>query len=319
MRELLVVYLKGFAMGTADAVPGVSGGTIALIAGIYDRLIRALTALDPRALRPALRLHDSAGRAAFREAMVRMDVPFLAALGLGVGTALVTFAHLVDAVVEAYPVPSYAFFFGLIAASAVVLYGEIGRWTPPRIAVSLAGVVVAAVVTGATATGVSHTTPIVFLAGAIAICAMVLPGVSGAFFLLVLGQYTYLAGVLTDFVDALAGLADGGSVAPVVESGTVVAVFGAGAVVGLFSMAHLVRRALDRYRAATLAFLVSLMVGALRFPIEKVAAALGETPAGSPGVAVLAAALGAGAVLVFDRYTADLEYDADPARVRDGA
>ena len=137
---------------------------------------------------------------------------------------------------------------------------------------------------------------------------MVLPGVSGAFFLLVLGQYEYLAGVLSEFVDGVIALANGESFAPVVEAGTVVAVFGVGAVIGLFTMAHVVRRALDRYRIATLAFLVSLMVGALRLPIERVYANLGDSAAASPGIALAAAVAGAGAVVVLDRYTDDLEY-----------
>ncbi|WIV66234.1 DUF368 domain-containing protein [Natrialbaceae archaeon AArc-T1-2] len=308
MRELLVVYCKGFAMGAADAVPGVSGGTIALIVGIYDRLIRALTAIDPRTFRAVARVYDAEGRSALLDALERTDAVFLVALGLGVASAIVVLSRVVTVAVETYPVPTYGFFFGLIAASAVVLYGQIDAWTPRRLVVSVLGVTLAALVTGATATGASHGPIVIFLAGAIAICAMVLPGVSGAFFLLVLGQYEYLAGVLSEFVDGVIALANGESFAPVIETGTVVAVFGVGAVIGLFTMAHVVRRALDRYRVATLAFLVSLMVGALRLPIERVYANLGDATTADPSVALAAAVAGAGAVVVLDRYTDDLEY-----------
>ena len=308
MRELLVVYCKGFAMGTADVVPGVSGATIALIVGIYDRLIAAITAIDPRRLEPALRPRDREARTRLRTELERMDLPFLITLGLGIATAIVVLSRVMHGAATTYPVPTYGFFFGLIAASAVVLYGAVETWTPRRVLVSAAAIAIAFLVTGVTAGDASHGFVMVFLAGAIAICAMVLPGVSGAFFLLVLGQYEYMTGVLSEFVDGTIALLNGEALAPVLEAGTVVAVFGVGAVIGLFTMAHAVGYALERYRAATLAFLVSLMVGALRLPVERVWANLGETPAGTPTVAVVAAVVGAGAVLLVDRYTDDLEY-----------
>lgn len=319
MRELLVVYLKGFSMGAADVVPGVSGATIALIVGIYDRLIRAITAIDPREFRPVLAITDSEGRAAALDAVERMDLFFLIALGLGVTTAVVVLSRVMHAATDVFPVPTYAFFFGLIAASAIVLYGQVDLGTPRRIAIALGGILLAALVTGATETGASHGPPMIFLAGAIAICAMVLPGVSGAFFLLVLGQYEYLTGTLSEFTDGVVALVDGGSLATVLETGTVVAIFGLGAVLGLFTMAHLVRAALDRYREATLTFLVSLMVGALRLPIERVSGELGGGATESLPIAVLAALVGGGAVLIVDRYTDDLEYAAEEDRTADPA
>ncbi|WP_290819416.1 DUF368 domain-containing protein [Halovivax sp.] len=306
MREALVIYVKGFAMGTADVVPGVSGATIALIVGIYDRLIRAITAIDPRALRPALRPHRADEREAVRDALTRMDVPFLVALGLGVVSAIVVLSNAMYVATTEYPVATYAFFFGLIAASAIVLYRDVDVRTPRRIAVAVCGIALAALVTGVTASGASHGPLIVFAAGAVAICAMVLPGVSGAFLLLVLGQYEYMTGVLSEFTGAIVALLNGDSIQSVVEPGTVVLVFGAGAAVGLFSMAHAVRYALDRYRAATMTFLVSLMVGALRLPVERVAENLGETGAASIEVAFVAGVAGAAVVLALDLSTEDL-------------
>ncbi|SEH15890.1 putative membrane protein [Natronorubrum sediminis] len=308
MRELLAIYLKGFSMGTADVVPGVSGATIALIVGIYDRLIQAITAIDPRAFQPALNPTDPEARAEVRTALERMDVVFLLALGLGISTAIVVLSRVMHVAATTYPVPTYGFFFGLIAASAIVLYRQIDRWTRERIFVSAVAIAIAFFVTGVTTGDVSHGPLMVFVAGAVAICAMVLPGVSGAFFLLILGQYEYMTGVLSEFVDGVLGLATGNALAPVIESGTVVSIFGVGAVIGLFTMAHIVGYALERYRAATLAFLVSLMVGALRLPVEEVGGNLGETPLGTPAVAIVAAAIGVGAVLFVDRYTDDLEY-----------
>ncbi|KDE58174.1 hypothetical protein EL22_06685 [Halostagnicola sp. A56] len=311
MREFLRVYCKGLSMGAADVVPGVSGATIALIVGIYDRLIQAITAIDPREFGPAVRLHTSAGRQAFRELFERTDAAFLISLGLGIATSIVVLSQAMHTAVTSYPVPTYGFFFGLIAASAVVLYGNIDTWTARRLVVAAVGILIALAVTGVSAGGISHALPFVFVAGAIAICAMVLPGVSGSFFLILLGQYEYMTGTLSSFVDSVFGLVTGEPLEPVVDAGTIVVVFVVGAAIGLFSMAHIVRRALDRYRALTLVFLVSLMVGSLRLPIEKVAAGLdggvGQSPFGVL-VAVVAAVVGAASVLVIDRYTEDLDY-----------
>ncbi|QCC59740.1 DUF368 domain-containing protein [Natrinema thermotolerans] len=312
MRELFAVYLKGFSMGSADVVPGVSGATIALILGIYDRLIRAITTIDPRKFRSAWRLHEPAQRAALRAELERIDAGFLAALGLGIATAIVVLSRVLHTAVTEYPVPTYGFFFGLISASAIVLYGEIDRWPGRRLAVSIAGIAIAAAITGVTATGVSHGPAMVVLAGAIAVCAMILPGISGAFFLLLLGQYEFMTATLTAFVDGLLGLAGGGTAGSVVESGTVVALYLLGTVIGLFTMAHVVRRALESYRAATLAFLVSLMVGALRLPATEIATNVGSEPTATLPIAVAAGAVGVVAVLLANRYTSGLEYD-DPA------
>lgn len=311
MREFLVVYCKGFSMGAADVVPGVSGATIALILGIYDRLLRAITAIDPRGFGSAVRHQKSGSRAALRAELERIDAAFLVALGLGVGTAIVTLSSVLHTAVSEYPVPTYGFFFGLIGMSAIVLYGEIERWTPHRIVLSIAGIALAAAVTGVTRTGTSHDPPLIVLAGAVAVCAMILPGVSGAFFLLLLGQYEYITGTVSAFVDALFGVLDGGALTPLLETGTVIGLFLLGAAVGLVTMAHAVRRSLDRYRATTLAFLVSLMVGALRLPIAESTANLGPKTEERPLAAVVAAIVGAIVVAVVARYTVDLEYDDD--------
>jgi putative membrane protein len=136
---------------------------------------------------------------------------------------------------------------------------------------------------------------------------MVLPGLSGSFLLLLLGQYEYLTGVASSLTDHLATLASGQWPEELVTDGAVVATFGLGAVVGFFTTAHGVRAALERYPGSTLAFLVSLMVGALRYPVIRI----GETAEPRPfpvAVVVVAAVAGAALVLAFDHYTADLEY-----------
>jgi putative membrane protein len=303
------VYLKGLAMGAADSVPGVSGGTIALITGIYERLIDALTRLDPGVLRHAPSVHTRSGRQRLWDDLREMDLLFLVVLGLGVITALVGMSRVVHAALVAYRPETFAFFFGLIAASAVVLYDQLSIQTAPQIGAGVVGFVVAFYVTGISSGGaLGHSLPILFVAGAVAITAMVLPGISGAFILVLLGQYAYLTGVLSDFVDSLLAVVTGGPTDQLVSLGLQVATFGVGAVIGVLTMAHLIRRALDRYRAATLAFLVSLMVGSLRLPIAEVRTGIEAWTPATAGLIVGVAVVGAAAVVLLDRYTDDLDY-----------
>ena len=304
-RELGGIYLRGLCMGAADAVPGVSGGTIALITGIYERLITAITAVEPErlwrvvnGLRPDQR---SDAVAALRE----LDVGFLLALGAGILTAVVTVLRLISAVLETNPVATYGFFFGLIAASAAVLYSEVSLATPNRKAAAAAGFLFAFVVSGVAASTIGSSLPIVFVAGAVAVTAMVLPGVSGSLLLLMLGQYEYMSTTLSRFTDGLVAAIRGNGTTTLTETTPTISVFLAGGVVGLFTVAHAVRWALDQYREATLAFLVSLIVGALRAPVEQTGIALSEagrawTPAAIAVFAVVAV-VGAAVVVGVDR------------------
>lgn len=308
LRSWLIVYLKGACMGAADTVPGVSGGTIAIIVGVYERLITALTSVDPSAIGLLGRVHTREGRGELATELVRMDVPFLFVLGAGVLSAAATIATAMKLAIELFRAPTYAFFFGLIAASALVLYRYVDVGTPRRVAVGVVGFAVAFVVTDPNLAGSSpHTPPILFVAGAIAISAMVLPGVSGAFLLLVLGQYEFVSGIPRAVVSGGLELLDGDT-GPLLDALVPFVAFAAGAVVGVFSVAYAVRAALDRYREATLTFLVSLMVGALRLPVTEVAVNVDEwTPRSTAFVAVPGLA-GALAVLALNRYTDDLEY-----------
>ena len=308
-RAWAVVFLKGLFMGAADAVPGVSGGTIALITGIYERLITGITALDPGIVRYLPRLRDPVARGDLRRDLTEMDVAFLLVLGAGIITAIVSVARVMHFALSAYPAATFAFFFGLIAASAVVLYAHVTVNTPQRLTVAVAGFLIAFVISGTSAAGGLPNSPIfVLIAGAIAIAGMILPGISGAFFLLLLGQYDYLTSVLSEFVNALFGLLAGGSLAAVVEPAIVVGAFGIGALIGLFSIAYAIRWALSTYREATFTFLVSLMVGALRLPAIKV---IENTPDVTPTTMasmILVAVVGGALVILVDRYTDDIKF-----------
>jgi len=308
-RDWLVIFLKGLAMGAADAVPGVSGGTIALIVGIYERLIRAVTSLDPAPLRYIPELHRRDSRQAFLASLREMDIWFLVTLGSGMVTAIVVLARLVQFALSTFRGPTFAFFFGLIGASAVVLGRRQWLLSPEHIGAGLVGGAIAFLIAGASGQGlVPHTLPVVFLAGMVAISGMILPGISGAFILLLLGQYDPITAALNGFIDGLIDLVSLGVTDAFLGDAAVVVTFLAGAFVGVLSVAHAVRWALDTHRSLTLAFLVSLMIGALRLPvIEVLNDAEGSDPTSVSGI-LLAVGIGAAAVFVLDHLTEDLTY-----------
>ena len=311
LRELVGIYLRGLGMGAADAVPGVSGGTIALITGIYERLIGAVTAVQPTRLRRILGGLRAEGRPDALAALRELDIVFLLALGTGIATAVVTVLRAISVLLETNPVETYGFFFGLIGASAVVLLGEVSLATRGRRAAAATGFLLAFLLSGYAAGALGSSLPVVFLAGAIAVSAMILPGVSGSLLLILLGQYEYMSTALSRFTDTLVGLLNGGRIDAVVDAAVPVVTFMAGGVVGMLTIAHSVRWALDSYREATLAFLVSLIVGALRAPVEQTSvelAASGTTWSTTVvGLFLLFAVIGAGAVLVVDRLAGGID------------
>ncbi|SDM78116.1 putative membrane protein [Halogranum gelatinilyticum] len=317
LRSWLVVYLKGLCMGSADAVPGVSGGTIALITGIYERLIGAITAVDvDRILTILGGVRPGRQRDAY-DAFMEMDGVFLLVLGGGIATAIITVTRLLDWAIESIPVLTFGFFFGLILASAVVLYSEVSLDTPRRAAAAVLGFTVAFLVSGPASAAIDNGLGFVVVAGAIAVSAMILPGISGSLLLIILGQYQFMIGTLREFTDGLLAVALGRApVSSLVGDGTVVVAFCSGALVGLFTIAHAVKLALVHYREATLAFLVSLILGALRAPVVNATQEL-NGGAGTDlsvwtvellAVFLATAVVGAAVVLLVDHY-GDIDLD----------
>lgn len=308
-REWLVVYLKGVAMGSADAVPGVSGGTIALITGIYARLVGAVADLDPRAflalVGPVARAPvDADARERVRDELVRMDVPFLVVLACGLLTAVVTVANAVQYALDSSPVPTYAFFFGLVLASVLVLAGEVRLGTPRRALAGVCGFALAFVASGPAQRSLPTNPAVTFLVGALAICAMVLPGISGSLILLTLGEYDRVTGA----VHAASAAAVGGDLGAAAAPATTLVVFACGALVGLLTFARVVAWAFEHYRAATITFLVALMIGALRAPARLALADVGTLDAGALVALCVPALVGAALVVALEHASGGVAY-----------
>ncbi|CAN5775165.1 DUF368 domain-containing protein [soil metagenome] len=242
LRRLIGNYARGLLMGGADVIPGVSGGTVALIVGIYERLIHAIR-MGASALLSAVRLNFTESRRKFGEVEWLLVVP----LGAGILTALVIGARVIPPLLEEYPEPVYALFFGLILGSVAVPFRRIERVGGVEILAIVVAAVLAFVVVGLPPREIADPPlPYVFVAAMIAICAMILPGVSGAFLLLVLGVYAAS-------LDALRTL-----------NLPYVLTFVAGAVIGLGSFARLLEWLLVHRHGLTMAALAGLMIGGVR-------------------------------------------------------
>ncbi|WP_049899198.1 DUF368 domain-containing protein [Natrinema sp. J7-1] len=294
--ELLRTYGYGLCMGAADALPGVSGGTVALLLGFYGRLIAAVTALTPRRAIAVLRGPRRERRPQAREALLEMDLQFLVPLGVGVITSVVLIAEVVSSLAESNPIAMFGFFTGLIAASAITLGRSLAFDSPARIGAAVVGTTLALLV-AADVVHLPGSGPVVIvIAGAIAVSAMILPGVSGSLLLILFGQYVFLSSELSAFVHAISDLLSGGSVAAVIDPGTTVALFVVGGAVGLVTIARVVRTALARNRGLTLVFLVSLIAGSVPAPLHNI----GELHAWTTETIALTAAWGAlGAIALF--------------------
>jgi putative membrane protein len=232
------VFLRGLLMGAADIVPGVSGGTIAFITGIYDTLLGSIRAFDLVFIGKLLKL-DIAG------AWQHVNGGFLLALLLGIGTSIFSLARMISWVLENHPVPLWAFFFGLILASALVLLRQVGQWTAGRAVSLLVGAAVAGFIALSPVLNLDVGLAGVFLAGFLAICAMILPGISGSFILVLLGMY----GTVLTAVKSLDLLFLG--------------VFAVGAGTGLMCFSRLLHWLLHHFHQATMALLTGFLFGSL--------------------------------------------------------
>ena len=234
----IVLALKGCAMGMADVVPGVSGGTIAFISGIYEELLDSIRSVDASALRLLLRFR-------LAEFWRHINGRFLLPVLLGIAVAIFSLARLMTYLLTNHPIAIWSFFFGLIVASALLVARQIGHWDWRTVLAFAVGAAAAWWITVATPAETPDDWWFVMLSGAIAICAMILPGISGAFILLLLGKYQYIMHAVGEF------------------DIPVIAVFVIGAAAGIISFSHLLSWLLKHWHDVTVAVLMGFMVGSL--------------------------------------------------------
>lgn len=274
--EFLRLFLTGFAMGSADIVPGVSGGTVAFISGIYQTLLNAIKSFNLDAVRLALKFD-------LKGLLTQIPFGFLIALGLGILTAVFTLAGLLEHWLETAPTYVFAFFAGLIVASVVAVGAKV-KWTPVTLVALVIGAVGAFWLVGLDAldpANVSHELPVLFVSGMIAITAMILPGISGSFMLLIMGQYQYVLNAVTE------------------RNIVVLGVVAAGCVVGIVGFSRVLSYLLKHYHHTTVAVLVGFMIGSLRTIWERAAAGTSLMPTfGAAELVIVVGLVAAGFVLV---------------------
>lgn len=239
LKDYMVLVLKGMGMGAADVVPGVSGGTIAFITGIYEELINSIKSITPHNL---LLLFRKGGLRLFAEAV---NLRFLVCVVLGVGISFLSLAKLMKYLLANHPVLIWAFFFGLILASAWYVAKTVPRWGWLTALCCTLGAASGYLITVSTPAQTPETLWFICLSGAIAIVAMILPGISGSFILLLLGKYHFMMNAIADL------------------QLPVIAVFAIGAAIGLIAFSHALSWLLKHHKGLTVALLTGFMLGSL--------------------------------------------------------
>lgn len=239
MKKHLITALKGFGMGAANVVPGVSGGTIALLTGIYSEIIDAINSLTlPSVWKALFKGH-------FKEFWSLIHGPFLLSLGVGIVASIFTLAKLMTFILSNYPVQTWAFFFGLIIASAVIMFKGVKDWKWQDVLMTGIGIALGVVVCTLSPAETPDGMPFLFICGAIAICTMILPGISGSFILLILGKYDFVMQAIADL------------------NWPVLAVFGLGCVAGILAFAKFLHWLLAHWERQTMLVLLGFILGSL--------------------------------------------------------
>jgi putative membrane protein len=237
-KDYLIISLKGIAMGAADAVPGVSGGTIAFISGIYEELISTISNIK-------LSLFKTFSSKGLKPFWKDLNGNFITALMIGIIISFVSFMRLAKFLLENHPVLIWSFFFGLIIASIYFVGKQINKWNISTISALIIGAAIAFYITTLPALASNNSSLYLFISGSIAICAMILPGISGSFILIILGAYKTLSDALHDFDIKK------------------ILIFAVGALVGLLSFSHLLKWLFKNYHNITLALLTGFIFGSL--------------------------------------------------------
>jgi len=243
LRKAVSLFLKGVCMGSADVIPGVSGGTIALITGIYENLILALRSIDIHVVRRILVLD-------IKGALAKVHVRFLLVLLSGILVAILSLARLMNFLLNHHPIPTWSLFFGLIAASILVVGKHVNNWLGTAGISFVTGIIGATIIVNLIPIATPEELWFIFLCGIVAICAMILPGISGAFILLILGKYEFITATLKNpFIP---------------QNMMVLLVFSAGCVIGLLGFSRVLNYLLQKVHNLTLAFLAGLIAGSMQ-------------------------------------------------------
>ena len=252
------VAFKGACMGAADVIPGVSGGTIAFIMGIYDQFVGSIASINAEAVR--LLLHGK-----FRAFWKHINGSFLLSLFIGIGISVVTLAGLMQMLLSDYPIQTWAFFFGLIVASSIFILRGISGWRWRDGLLLVFGVLLGATICTLSPTQTPDALWFIFLSGAIAICAMILPGISGSFILLILGKYQFIMSSISSCIGNIGAIwgAAGADAVLFWKSAAVMAVFMTGAVVGIISFSKFLHWLLAKWHKETLIVLAGFIIGSL--------------------------------------------------------
>lgn len=246
IKDYLMVGVKGACMGAADVIPGVSGGTIAFIMGIYDDFVGSLASINMEAVRLLF-----SGK--FKAFWKHINGGFLLSLVLGILVSVVSLAGLMQMLLSDFPIPTWAFFFGLIVASSIFILRGIDGWKLKEILFLVLGIILGIVVCTLSPTQTPDALWFIFLSGAIAICAMVLPGISGSFILLILGKYQYI-------MECISGLASGENIG---SNLLILCIFAAGAITGILAFSKFLHWLLARWNKETLIVLAGFIIGSL--------------------------------------------------------
>ncbi len=248
-KESRIIFLKGLFMGIADIIPGISGGTIALITGIYERLVHSISKIDFKFVGYLLKGDFGEAKKNICEIDFKLFIPLVS----GIGLAFLFMSNIIYFLLQNVTALTYAFFFGLIAASAVLLYKRGHCTSVKNISFSIIGFIFAFLFTGFVGVlHIGHSLPVIFISGTLAICAMILPGISGAFILLFLNQYEHMLFVLKNL--------------QILEIFT----FCFGGLFGILCFSRVLDYALRKYESVIMSFLIGLMLGALRLPYQNI-------------------------------------------------
>ena len=246
LKKYLMVTLKGACMGAADVIPGVSGGTIAFIMGIYDEFVGSIASINAEAMKLLF-------KGQFKAFWKHINGTFLVSIVLGIGISVVLLAGLMQTLLTVYPIQTWAFFFGLIVASSIFILRGISGWKLREVLCLILGGVLGVTVCTLSPTQTPDALWFIFLSGAIAICAMILPGISGSFILLILGKYQYI-------MAAISGLVAGENFS---QNLLILCVFLVGAVVGILGFSKFLHWLLARWNKETLIVLAGFIIGSL--------------------------------------------------------